>query len=76
MTIILVTHDVALAANVDRTIAIPDGRTSIETVRREAQRILYRRFLVGHIWQQSGTLVFILLRLRCLPLGIATSLLA
>lgn len=36
LTIILVTHDVALAANVDRTIAIRDGRTSTETVRRDA----------------------------------------
>src|SRR5438270_7305764 len=33
LTIMLVTHDVALAANVDRTIAIRDGRTSTETVR-------------------------------------------
>ena len=40
----------------------------------ETQRILYRRFLVGHICQQSGTLVFIPLRLRCFPPGIATSL--
>jgi len=36
LTIILVTHDVAIAAVVDRTIAIRDGRTSTETVRREA----------------------------------------
>ncbi len=36
ITIILVTHDVAIAAVVDRTIAIRDGRTSTETVRREA----------------------------------------
>ncbi len=36
LTIILVTHDVAIAAEVDRTIAIRDGRTSTETVRREA----------------------------------------
>jgi ABC-type lipoprotein export system ATPase subunit len=36
LTIILVTHDVAIAALVDRTIAIRDGRTSTETVRREA----------------------------------------
>ena len=36
LTIILVTHDVALAANVDRTIAIRDGRTSTETIRRDA----------------------------------------
>jgi ABC-type lipoprotein export system ATPase subunit len=36
LTIIIVTHDVAIAARVDRTIAIRDGRTSTETVRREA----------------------------------------
>jgi ABC-type lipoprotein export system ATPase subunit len=35
LTIIIVTHDVAIAAKVDRTIAIRDGRTSTETVRRE-----------------------------------------
>jgi ABC-type lipoprotein export system ATPase subunit len=36
LTIIIVTHDVAIAALVDRTIAIRDGRTSTETVRRDA----------------------------------------
>ena len=36
LTILIVTHDVAIAAEVDRTIAIRDGRTSTETVRREA----------------------------------------
>ncbi len=36
LTIIIVTHDVNVAATVDRTIAIRDGRTSTETVRREA----------------------------------------
>jgi ABC-type lipoprotein export system ATPase subunit len=36
LTIILVTHDISIAARVDRTIAIRDGRTSTETVRREA----------------------------------------
>ncbi len=35
LTIITVTHDAAIAAEVDRTIAIRDGRTSTETVRRE-----------------------------------------
>ncbi len=35
LTIIIVTHDQAIAAEVDRTIAIRDGRTSTETVRRE-----------------------------------------
>ncbi len=34
ITIIIVTHDVAVAAEVDRTLAIRDGRTSTETVRR------------------------------------------
>jgi ABC-type lipoprotein export system ATPase subunit len=33
-TIILVTHDAAVAARTNRTIAIRDGRTSTETVRR------------------------------------------
>jgi ABC-type lipoprotein export system ATPase subunit len=36
LTIIIVTHDVTIAAAVDRTIAIRDGRTSTETVRRDA----------------------------------------
>jgi ABC-type lipoprotein export system ATPase subunit len=36
LTILIVTHDVAIAALVDRTIAIRDGRTSTETVRRAA----------------------------------------
>ncbi len=36
LTTIIVTHDVALAAAVNRTIAIRDGRTSTETVRRDA----------------------------------------
>ena len=36
LTLILVTHDPAIAAAADRTIAIRDGRTSTETVRREA----------------------------------------
>jgi ABC-type lipoprotein export system ATPase subunit len=35
LTVIIVTHDPAIAALVDRTIAIRDGRTSTETVRRE-----------------------------------------
>ncbi len=35
LTIITVTHDAAIAASVDRTIAIRDGRTSTETIRRE-----------------------------------------
>lgn len=34
LTILTVTHDVAIAAVMDRTIAIRDGRTSTETVRR------------------------------------------
>ena len=37
LTIITVTHDAAIAAATDRTIAIRDGRTSTETVRRETQ---------------------------------------
>jgi ABC-type lipoprotein export system ATPase subunit len=36
LTTVIVTHDAALAAGVDRTIAIRDGRTSTETVRRDA----------------------------------------
>lgn len=36
LTIITVTHDAALAAASDRTVAIRDGRTSTETVRRDA----------------------------------------
>ena len=34
LTVILVTHDVSVASEVDRTLAIRDGRTSTETVRR------------------------------------------
>ncbi|HEV8190112.1 MAG TPA: ABC transporter ATP-binding protein, partial [Ktedonobacterales bacterium] len=36
LTIILVTHDAAVAGAVDRTVAIRDGRTSTEIVRRVA----------------------------------------
>jgi ABC-type lipoprotein export system ATPase subunit len=36
LTVIAVTHDAVIAAATDRTIAIRDGRTSTETVRREA----------------------------------------
>jgi ABC-type lipoprotein export system ATPase subunit len=35
VTIIIVTHDVAVASVVDRTLAIRDGRTSTETIRRD-----------------------------------------
>ena len=34
LTILVVTHDAAVAANADRTIALRDGRISTETVRR------------------------------------------
>ncbi len=34
LTILIVTHDATVAAEVDRTIAIRDGRTSTETIRR------------------------------------------
>lgn len=34
ITIIIVTHDIAIASVVDRTLAIRDGRTSTETIRR------------------------------------------
>lgn len=36
LTVLIVTHDIAIAAEVDRTLAIRDGRTSTETVRRES----------------------------------------
>ena len=36
LTVITVTHDASIAAATDRTIAIRDGRTSTETVRRDA----------------------------------------
>jgi ABC-type lipoprotein export system ATPase subunit len=35
LTTVIVTHDAAIAALVDRTLAIRDGRTSTETVRRD-----------------------------------------
>jgi ABC-type glutathione transport system ATPase component len=38
-TIILVTHDIAVAARVDRTLAIRDGRTSTETIRRTPETV-------------------------------------
>ena len=34
LTVVIVTHDIAAAAQADRTIAIRDGRTSTETIRR------------------------------------------
>ncbi len=36
LTVIVVTHDVAVAAMADRVVALRDGRTSTETVRRAA----------------------------------------
>jgi ABC-type lipoprotein export system ATPase subunit len=36
LTTLIVTHDAAIAALVDRTLAIRDGRTSTETIRRDA----------------------------------------
>lgn len=36
LTILIVTHDIAVASAADRTIAIRDGRISTETVRRDA----------------------------------------
>lgn len=39
LTMVLVTHDAAIAAQVDRTIAIRDGRTSTETVRRSTPAV-------------------------------------
>ncbi len=39
LTIIVVTHDPAIAARVDRVVAIRDGRTSTETVRRPATQL-------------------------------------
>ena len=53
LTIILVTHDSAIAAAVDRTIAIRDGRTSTETIRRQEplaaanEQILSRSAVIG-----------------------------
>jgi ABC-type lipoprotein export system ATPase subunit len=47
LTIIIVTHDVAIAAAVDRTIAIRDGRTSTETVRRETPFLAERASGLG-----------------------------
>jgi ABC-type lipoprotein export system ATPase subunit len=35
LTMLIVTHDAAIAGRADRTLAIRDGRTSTETVRRE-----------------------------------------
>ena len=38
LTTLIVTHDIAIASLVDRTLAIRDGRTSTETIRREVPR--------------------------------------
>jgi ABC-type lipoprotein export system ATPase subunit len=38
VTILIVTHDAAVASVADRTLAIRDGRTSTETIRRSQQR--------------------------------------
>ena len=35
LTVLIVTHDVGVASTMDRTIAIRDGRTSTETIRRK-----------------------------------------
>ncbi len=43
LTVVIVTHDVAVAATADRTIAIRDGRTSTETIRREGAATLAGR---------------------------------
>lgn len=37
VTVVIVSHDAGIAEHVDRTIAIYDGRTSFERVRRDAQ---------------------------------------
>jgi ABC-type lipoprotein export system ATPase subunit len=42
-TVILVTHDTAVAACVDRTLAIRDGRTSTETIRRNPVQSIERQ---------------------------------
>ncbi|HVB21379.1 MAG TPA: ABC transporter ATP-binding protein [Ktedonobacteraceae bacterium] len=53
LTIIIVTHDSAIAAGVDRTIAIRDGRTSTETIRRQEplavvnEQLLARSAVIG-----------------------------
>ncbi len=47
LTIIIVTHDVTIAAAVDRTIAIRDGRTSTETIRRETPFLAERASGLG-----------------------------
>ena len=36
MTVLVVTHDPAVSAQVRRTVAIRDGRTSTETLRHDA----------------------------------------
>jgi len=43
VTVVVVTHDTAIAEHVDRTVAIYDGRTSFERVRRTAGDLV-----VGH----------------------------
>jgi ABC-type lipoprotein export system ATPase subunit len=43
VTVVIVTHDTSIAQHVDRTVAIYDGRTSFERVRRTAGDIV-----VGH----------------------------
>ena len=43
VTVVIVTHDASIAQHVDRTVAIYDGRTSFERVRRTAGNVV-----VGH----------------------------
>jgi ABC-type lipoprotein export system ATPase subunit/bifunctional DNA-binding transcriptional regulator/antitoxin component of YhaV-PrlF toxin-antitoxin module len=47
VTVLLVTHDRQLSQAVDRVVAIRDGKTSSEFLRREAYREAYERDTVG-----------------------------
>jgi len=55
VTVVIVTHDTGIAQHVDRTVAIYDGRTSFERVRRTAGDLV-----IGHeeyvIVDRSGLL--------------------
>lgn len=54
VTIIIVTHDIAVASVVDRTLAIRDGRTSTETIRRDQALAINTNHLDSAVIGLSG----------------------